>query len=113
MLESRDLAEGVSRHVFGGRTTRSENIDRDKLVRNAFFLQRQPHRPHIDAVGCTKNSRLGGGPHFKCRRLCAWPAEKFYPVGHFGGPQIAEMGTKNQGGGELSGGQSVGPDPSV
>jgi hypothetical protein len=64
VLEGWNLTEGMPRHVRGGRTTRSENIDRDKLVIDTLFLQRKAHGPHVDAIRRAENDRLLVAWHF-------------------------------------------------
>ena len=54
MLEGGDFAEGVSRHVLQRWASRRKDIDRDKLVVDALFLQHEANRTYIDAVGRTK-----------------------------------------------------------
>jgi hypothetical protein len=47
----------------GRRTTRFENIDRDKFVLNALFFQSKPDSTHIDAVRSTENNWMLGRLH--------------------------------------------------
>jgi len=50
MLEGRDFAEWVSRLMLGRLAFRSENIDWDKLVGDALFLQSKTDSADIDTV---------------------------------------------------------------
>ena len=45
----------MSRLVFGGYPFRCENIDRDKLVVDAFFFQSEANSAHVDPVRRTEN----------------------------------------------------------
>jgi hypothetical protein len=55
VFEGWDFAERMSRRVFGGCPFRCENIDRDKLVVDAFFFQSEANSAHVDAVRRTEN----------------------------------------------------------
>jgi hypothetical protein len=58
MLIGGDFAERVSRLVLGWWASRPENIDRDKLVRDALFLQSEAGHTHIYAVRRTEEYRF-------------------------------------------------------
>jgi hypothetical protein len=57
VLEGGDFAEWVSRPVLGWCAFRSEDIDRDKLVRDALFFQGKTDSADIDTIWCTIESR--------------------------------------------------------
>jgi hypothetical protein len=49
--------------MLGWYATGRENIDGDKFVIDSFFLEREAHGSHVDAIGCPEHDRLFGGCH--------------------------------------------------
>jgi len=58
VLEGGNFSEGVARHVLRRWSSRRKDVDRDNLVVDALFFQREANGTHIDAVGRTENDRM-------------------------------------------------------